>query len=535
MAYRYQDMLDVFHERHPDRKLSDEEIITYIQGKNPGIEIIPPDLSTGEKTAALIRQTGKGLPAQALPQIAQHPGQALAQAGEVGLRTAVAGGALAGQVAGQIALPRVSGLTTTPLTEYIAQRAVKEGHQKAWSAAKLAGGTDLAISAVGTGLNKIVPSVLKGIGKGISRYGLGVPKEDYERVAKALEKKEPILNGSFNFNEKLEKHAIKAEEGLKGLLKDSGEKVRKYKTKINKLSDVEINTSGVVNEIDDLLKTHVRAKEPGHLGEGGIRKLNILRSKLRGRAYKAPYSPNLEPIKENRVSLDALQKIKETAQDMVAGKFYIRNAPVPTTTVEDTVMKGVSKSIRELIGENIPSSFKEGFLNANKEFSEVASLNKVLGKDLQSQQGKQILKGFQVGRSGAPQTFYKTRDAIEELDTLLPKKKKFLSETLDTLARSHFEEEKPIASMGALKALTTIPFHPKLIKAYLKHVSTKGKINPEPGCREMRGSRKRRLCPHRWVPVMPCSSPAWLTWKRYNPAFTLPWKRRRTAGCRSGR
>lgn len=154
------------------------------------------------------------------------------------------------QLGGQMALPLMSGITTTPLTEYGIQKLQGVETPEALKQAGLAGATDLALTGAVAGGAKLAKKVIPKMAQTLA----GVPKENTETAIKSIEEGKSIFNKNFKPVEEFTKAGEKAQKAVNNIVKEAGQAVHAEKEALKnvpyKLSELE--NQAIINQIDTL-------------------------------------------------------------------------------------------------------------------------------------------------------------------------------------------------------------------------------------------------------------------------------------------
>ena len=342
---------------------TDEEILKHLVKKNPDVEIVYPKTGTERLQAGL---SGAGAladpllqmdPRKKVPQIAQDP-DALKKLG-IGTLTAA-------QIAGQFLPYGISGLTTTPATQYGISKLKGRSTGDAATQALIAGGSDLGLSIL-----LGIPPAVKTLSRGFARHAVGMPYKESAKAIRQLSKDKNVLKGAFSAKGAFAKLTNKAKKGLSVLRKEAGEEVKKF-TPLLRESKVKVSTEPLIKKIQQ------EVAEKTYLGETRLTNMDLKQIDI--------FLKRLDKAQD----LGSIQMIKGQAQDLAKYPTDILEKNI--TPVGNTIIKKIAQGARELIEKNAPKEFKDALLAANRKFSDVSKIYDELTPGFVSKKPTAILK-----------------------------------------------------------------------------------------------------------------------------------------------
>lgn len=313
------------------------------------------------------------------------------------------------QMAGGLALPWLSGVTTTPTTEFAIQKLRGKETPEALKQAGIAGAIDMAIPVGG----KLIKGAMKKAMPLATEMLAGVPKEATERAVRKEIAGESIFKDKFN-KKMYQDLGEKAQEGITFLKENAGKLVSKEREALKSLKN-NYNFDDVAKKIDELVAEKQFGRE-SVLSKIDLGKINYFSNKIKKLSQEGMNPGELYAIRKN---IDELVKFDPQTVKKIS-----------------TEGENVLKEARGIINERL-KQISPNFSKASKKYSEIADLYNEIKPKLKDQSLAKNLK--QIFKKD---DYYE--DVFRRFDEKLPKNMKFVDKLEDTVAKEQFQRLSPV-------------------------------------------------------------------------------------------
>lgn len=378
----------------------------------------------------LVEVGQQGLPTEAVPAIAKDPKgasiktlQALQAAGQFGTA----------------AMPYLSGVTTTPITEFWIQKLKGKETKEALKQAAIAGGIDLAIPAA---LKYGVAPVVKTFGKLASKATKATLKKAIpmftgisEESTEIALNNPSIFKGKMNLEKTFGEIGKQAQDASDYLKKTIGKAVGVEK-KIIKSMPGKYNFTDLAESVDNkIINTWSKSGLVEKLTPSETRKIGA-------------YADKLREINKRTGSPDDLLELRELLDKNINWK----------KTEKSSLFNNILEEIRGEINNKLVT-LSPKFAKVNAKYENFKNLDKLIQKRISNEAtaGTNLQSMFKKALKTEDRVAF--LDQFKELDDLVPKKHKFIEKANDVLVRQQFESWEPtgqtarrIRSLGGLGA-----------------------------------------------------------------------------------
>lgn len=401
-------------------------------------KFLDDEMGTAElEDTTLIQKVGQL--AGVMPNIPQQIAENPRQAGITGAKALGETALQAGQLVGQ-ALPfGLSGLTTTPVTQFGIEKIEGKTTPEALKQAGIAGASDVAMTGLMGGLPPIVGKIGGGIGKFASRGEkamirpvlaellAGVPAKATKRaIAGEIAGKSIFTPRSASAQ--IEALTRKAQNSLNLVEQRAGNKVEAAKDKLK-----DITAKFDISDIKQSINNELQKFERGELG-------NI---------FPDEDLPKIQTIIQDidrigeQASPIAIQGLKEKAQSMI--DWGVAGTVKKTTDAGNHFLKNISNSLKDKLDDVADQLKIPELKKANKEYSEIQGFKEkilpLLSKDATVEE--KLVNVFQKEISDKKPVVSYMKE-LSKLDKMNPNQRlKFIDKFKDVIAKEQYKSVLP--------------------------------------------------------------------------------------------